>query len=94
VVSLPCGAIYVFNTDDDYVFSVRSSVADPDPFHMDPDPAFQFDPDPYRFREVMYLKQYFFINVADPHPHGSPRFLSLGSAFQMRIRIQLRNLYF
>jgi hypothetical protein len=42
-------------------------------FHMDPDPAFHFDidpdpvtafqfdmdQDPYRFKEVMYLKQYF-----------------------------------
>jgi hypothetical protein len=37
---------------------VRTSVADPDPF--DTDPAFQFDtdPDPYRFKEVMYLKWY------------------------------------
>ncbi len=37
---------------------------DPDPaFHFDTDldPAFHFDtdPDPYRFKEVMYLKQYF-----------------------------------
>jgi hypothetical protein len=41
---------------------------DPEPtFHFDmyTDPAFQFDPDPtdtdldpYRFKEVMYLKQY------------------------------------
>jgi hypothetical protein len=48
---------------------LTSSVADPYTFHMDPDPAlhfdpdtaFQFDPDPdlYRFKEVMYLKQYF-----------------------------------
>jgi hypothetical protein len=46
------------------------SVADPDPFDTDPDPAFHFDtgpdpafqfdtdPDPYRFTEVMYLNQY------------------------------------
>jgi hypothetical protein len=39
-------------------------IRDPDPaFHCDtdPDPAFQSetDPDPYRFKEVMYLKQYF-----------------------------------
>jgi hypothetical protein len=41
--------------------SVSSSVADPDPFDTDMDPAFQFymNPDPYRFKEVMYLKQYF-----------------------------------
>ncbi len=37
---------------------------DPEPdfhFDTDPDPAFQFDPvpDPYRFKELMYLKQYF-----------------------------------
>jgi hypothetical protein len=41
---------------------------DPDPachFDIDPDPAFQFDldrqldPDPYHFKDVMYLKQYF-----------------------------------
>ncbi len=40
---------------------VSSSVADPDPFDTDPDPAFLFDadPDPYSFKEVMYLKQYF-----------------------------------
>ncbi len=35
------------------------SNADPDPFDTDPDPAFHFDTDPYRFKEVMYLKQYF-----------------------------------
>jgi hypothetical protein len=41
--------------------SVKNSVADPDPFDTDPDPAFDFDtdPDPYRFKEVMCLKQYF-----------------------------------
>jgi hypothetical protein len=46
-----------FNTDPDLVFH----------FDRDPDPAFQFDPDPtvwygpvpYRFKELMYLKQYF-----------------------------------
>ncbi len=40
----------------------KSSVADPDPFDMDPNPDFRFDTDPdlYRFKEVMYLKQYFF----------------------------------
>jgi hypothetical protein len=50
---------------------VEASIADPDPFDTDPDPAFHFDtgpdpafqfdtdPDPYRFKEVMYLKQYF-----------------------------------
>ncbi len=49
----------------------NDSVADPDPFDTNPDPAFysdtgpdpafQFDtdPDPYRFKQVMYLKQYF-----------------------------------
>ncbi len=41
----------------------------PDPafhFDLDPDPSFHFyldlnytDPDPYRFKEVMYQKQYF-----------------------------------
>jgi hypothetical protein len=48
-----------------------TSVADPDPFDTgpDPDPAFQFntdpdrpfgtDQDPYRFKEVMFLKEYF-----------------------------------
>ncbi len=57
-----------------------ASVADPDPFDMDPNPAFHFntdpnlalqfdpdlgptvfntDPNPYRFKEVKYLKQYF-----------------------------------
>jgi hypothetical protein len=48
-------------------FSVADSdLFDPDPdpashFDTDPDPAFQFDtyPDPYRFKGVMYLKQYF-----------------------------------
>jgi hypothetical protein len=47
------------------------SVADPDPFdtdpdlacHFDTDPAFQFDPDPYSFKEVMYPKQVFFIHL-------------------------------
>jgi hypothetical protein len=50
---------------------VDPNVADPDPFDTDPDhalnldmdtdPANQFDtdPDPYRFKEVMNLKQYF-----------------------------------
>ncbi len=50
--------------------TVGNSVADPDPFDPDPDPAFHFDtnpdpvfqfdtdPDPYHFREVMYIKQY------------------------------------
>jgi hypothetical protein len=38
-----------------------NSVADPDPIDTDPDHAFHFDtdPDPCRFKEVMYLKQYF-----------------------------------
>ncbi len=39
-----------------------TSVADPAfQFDTDPDSAFQFDTDPdsYRFKEVMYLKQYF-----------------------------------
>jgi hypothetical protein len=53
--------------------ALKPSVADPNLFHMDPDPAFHFDidpdpvtafqfdmdQDPYRFKEVMYLKQYF-----------------------------------
>jgi hypothetical protein len=50
-------------------------VADLDPFDTDPDPVFHFDtdpdpasqsntdPDPYRFKEVMYLKQYFLIFI-------------------------------
>ncbi len=50
---------------------VGVSVADPDLFDPDPDPAFHFDmdpdpafhfdtdPDPYCFNEVMYLKQFF-----------------------------------
>jgi hypothetical protein len=48
--------------------SLQISVADPDPFLTDPDPAFHFDtdpdpafqfdmdPDPYHLKEVMYLK--------------------------------------
>jgi hypothetical protein len=58
-----------------------TSVADPDPFDTDPDPAFHFDtdldpafqliliqlfdtdPDPYRFKEVMYLKQWYFLCI-------------------------------
>jgi hypothetical protein len=50
---------------------LEGSVADPNPFDTDRDPAFHFatnpDPDfqfnaeldPYRFKEVMYLKRYF-----------------------------------
>ncbi len=58
---------------------VNCSVADPDPFDTYPDPAFHFDtepdpafhfdtdPDPYRFKEVMYLKQYFlYISTSYP----------------------------
>jgi hypothetical protein len=47
-------------------FGSRPFKSDPDPavhFDTDPDPAFQVDtdpdPDPYRFKVVMYLKQYF-----------------------------------
>jgi hypothetical protein len=57
----------------DFSIHLTYSVADPDPFDTDPDPAchfdtgpdpvpaFQFDPDPdsYRFKEVMFLKQFF-----------------------------------
>ncbi len=51
---------------------LAGSVADPDPFdtdtdpafhfETDPDPAFQYDtdPDPYHFKEVIYLKQYIY----------------------------------
>jgi hypothetical protein len=51
--------------------SHAASVADPDHFDPDPDPAFHFDPDPdpafqfytdpdpFRFKEVIYLKLYF-----------------------------------
>ncbi len=41
--------------------SAKHFFADPGPFDTDPDPGFQFytDPDPYRFKEVMYLKRYF-----------------------------------
>ncbi len=45
---------------------ILTSVADPDPFGTDPDPAFHFDTDlyPYRFKKVMYLKQYqFFLYI-------------------------------
>jgi hypothetical protein len=39
----------------------KDRVADPDPFDTEPDPAFHFDTDPdtYRLKEVMCLKQYF-----------------------------------
>ncbi len=54
-----------FDTDPDPAFHFGTSP-DPDPaFHFgtnpDPDPAFQFDPDldPFCFKEVVYLKQYF-----------------------------------
>jgi hypothetical protein len=38
----------------------QTSVADPDPFDTDPEPAFHFDtdPDPALDKEVMYLRQY------------------------------------
>ncbi len=54
------------------------SVEDPGPFDTDPDPAFQSDtdPDPYRFKEVMYLKQYvlyiftsFSVSLGPKDPH-------------------------
>jgi hypothetical protein len=51
-----------------FIAYVAVGVADPDPFDMDPDPvchfvtdpnlAFQFVPDPYRFEGVMYLIHY------------------------------------
>jgi hypothetical protein len=50
---------------------VTSSVADPDHFDTDPDSSVHFDRirirlydtdlDPYRFKEVMYVKRYFLV---------------------------------
>ncbi len=68
---------------------------DPDPtfhFDTDPDPAFRFgtiriplfdmDPDPYRFQEVTYLKQYFLyiltwfsLSVCPPGPNQKAFFV-------------------
>jgi hypothetical protein len=57
-------------------FIPSCSVADPDSFYVDPNPAFHFDsdpdpafrfdtdPDPYRFKEVTYLKQYVTSNTS------------------------------
>ncbi len=48
---------------------VAASVVDPDHFDIDHDPAFQFDtdPDPSRFKEVMYPKQFFTYILLDFH---------------------------
>jgi hypothetical protein len=50
---------------------VRGSFADPDHFGInpDPDPTFHFDtdPDPYCFKEIMYLKQYQYLLYMKPN---------------------------
>jgi hypothetical protein len=66
LISFPSTYIYIAHgarTTYSMCLSV-TSVADPDPFDTDPDPAFYFyaDPDPYHFEEAMYLKQYFLIH--------------------------------
>ncbi len=47
---MTCSVLYIQDNIDKLnrhlMYTLLSSVADPDPFDTDPDPAFQFDMDP------------------------------------------------
>jgi hypothetical protein len=66
-VTFPLFLQKVYPPDFCYTFAVFRSVADPDPFDTDPDPAFGLDPDPvFQFDTVRIRIRPF---DTDPDPY-------------------------